>query len=500
MDIQIGAVSRDISRFLLIPVGMALGSLPVCLLSQEWFALVPFVITVLSGGALSFLLYRLGHKSHDASLPQVFISVALGWAVVAIFGALPIWLTALSVGAEATPTLAYFQNGLNALFEGFSGFTSAGLTMVIQPSRLPVSLQWWRSLMQWVGGVGVIVLALALMEPTQSQYVLYQAEGRQTRIRLTIGRTVRRIWIIYTGYTVASVILFRIFGMTWWEALNHSMTAISTGGFSVTDGSMGAYSSAIKVTIILVMILGAISFNMHNQLLVRRQLLALWRDQQHFLLIVLLIVGSMLVAIEHYLTVGQFAWVDTVFQWVSALTTCGFSSQSIQFWSSGNKILLSIAMILGGAAGSTVGGLKLERVLALFESVVWRLRRISLSPRQMTLRHINGPPMKPEQASRQIEDATALTLLWIGCIVISVLVLLRLVPTEYSLSDVIFESASALGAAGLSVGITGPTQHWLGKCVLIFLMWMGRLEIIPVLVLLYAPWGYLLDSRRSWFG
>ena len=125
--------------------------------------------------------------------------------------------------------------------------------MTVHPSELSRSLQWWRSRMQWVSGVGVIVLALALMEPTKNRYVLYQAEGRETQLRPTITGTVRRIWSISLGYTATSIVLFRICGIAWWEALNHGMTAMATGGFSVTDGSMGSYRSIRKLAIVLVM-------------------------------------------------------------------------------------------------------------------------------------------------------------------------------------------------------------------------------------------------------
>ena len=496
MTLQPAVISRDLSQFVLVPAGMALLSLPVCVISQEWFAIAPFIITLLTAGTLSLLLRALGKTTQaPASLQQTFVSVALGWLLVATIGALPLWLTAIKMGPDAPPTVANFSNGLNALFEGFSGFTSAGLSMAIQPSQLPASLQWWRSFMQWVGGVGVIVLAIALVEPTQAQYILYEAEGRQARLRLTITRTVRRIWTIYIGYTTIGILLFRLSGMSWWAALNHAMCAIATGGFSITDSSMAAYGAATKLSIMIVMICGAISFSVHDQVILRRQMSAIWKDHQHRFLLGILITGSAVISAEYYRFTGQFNWIDSSFQWVSALTTCGFATQSVQFWSSSNKIWLSIAMIIGGAAGSTVGGIKLERIMALWEALCWRFRRTTLSPRQMALRRINGQLLTPDQASRQIEDATAIALLWLISIVVSVLILIPLVPAEYDLSDVLFEASSALGAAGLSVGITGPTLSWAGKSLLIFLMWMGRLEIIPVLMLLYAPWQYLFRRR-----
>ncbi|MEL6602028.1 MAG: potassium transporter TrkG, partial [Cyanobacteria bacterium J06614_10] len=322
MGSALAVLSRDLSRFLLIPAGMALLSLVVCVVSGEWFAIAPFLITLSSVAGLSGLLNYFGRSATERfSQRQTLISVAVGWALVCAVGALPIWLTAMFVGAEATPTVAYFTNALNALFEGFSGFTSAGLTMVIRPSQLPVSLQWWRSFMQWVGGVGVIVLTVALLEPAQDQYVLYQAEGRQQRLRLTMTRTVRRIWAIYAGYTAVAILLFRLAGMTWWEAVNHSMSAISTGGFSITDGNMSSYGTAVKVVVMLVMLCGAISFSVHDQLITKFRLTILLRDRQHFLLLGLLIVGAGVVGLEHYTFTGRFAWTDSIFQWVSALTT-----------------------------------------------------------------------------------------------------------------------------------------------------------------------------------
>lgn len=496
MVIYFRALSRDLSKFLLIPAGMAVGTLPICLLTQEWFAIAPIVATAVIALAFNRVLHWWGQKTEQTSLYQAFISVALGWGLISTMGALPLWLTALNLGMDATPTVEPFRHILNAVFEGFSGFTSAGLTMVIHPSELPTSLQWWRSLMQWVGGVGVIVLTLALLEPTQNQYALYEAEGRDTQLRPTITGTVQRIWKIYTGYTIASIVLFRICGMAWWPALNHGMTAIATGGFSVTDGSMSSYSAVTKLTIILVMVLGSISFGLHDRLLRTRRLSPLWRDRQHFLLIGLLVIGVILMAIDHFTFTGQFAWVDSAFQWVSALSTCGFSSQPLFFLSSSQKILMSIAMILGGAAGSTVGGLKLNRVLAILEAIAWRFRRPTLSTHEFALRRIDGEPLKGAQASRQIEDAAALAFMWVTVIAFCVLGLMRFVPAEYGISDVIFEVSSALGAAGVSVGITGPSLHWFGKSLIIVLMWMGRLEIFPVLMLLSLPLNSLLQLRR----
>lgn len=197
--------------------------------------------------------------------------------------------------------------------------------MTVKASQLPASLQWWRSFIQWVGGVGVVVLAISLMEPTHSTYRLYQAGGRENRIQITASQTVRRIWMIYIGLMVLSVLLFRAVGMPWWAALNHAMTAILTGGFGITDNSMGVYSSPIQLAVIVVMVLGAIAFSSHYNNIKRRRLSAIWLDHQNRVLAILLIVGTGSVAFYKYAATGSFDWVDSAFQWASALTTCGLS-------------------------------------------------------------------------------------------------------------------------------------------------------------------------------
>lgn len=160
------------------------------------------------------------------------------------------------------------------------------------------------------------------------------------------------------------------------------MTAISTGGFTITDGNMAAYDHLVRLAVIPVMVAGGISFSVHDQLISKRKLSALWQNRQHIFFLLLLIAGAVGMAIANYDAAGQFQWINSAFQWVSALTTCGFNSRPLQFWSDRQKLLLSLAMLLGGAAGSTVGGLKLNRILALIEAVSWRLRRITLSSRQ----------------------------------------------------------------------------------------------------------------------
>ena len=490
-------ILRDIGLFLHVPGIMALISIPVCLLANETYALVPLLTCAFVSIAIGQLLFRQTKSKANNRIPYVMATAALGWFVVPLFGSIPIWMTAntADLAPDLSTTILQFQDPWNCIFESFSGFTSTGLSMAFNYSELPHTLQWWRSLIEWVGGVGIIVLVISLLEPTTEPYQLYNAEGRSQRIGLTVGKTVKRIWWIYLAYTIGSIFLFRIVGMTWWEALNHSMTAISTGGFSVRDNSIGDYGIAVKLAVIVVMTLGAISFSVHYQFLRHRKLSAFWSDNQHQALWILLLIGTLLLSGMHHLANRDVPFIDTLFQWSSALATCGFDTVSVKSWDEGAKLLMALAMAVGGAAGSTAGGIKLSRLVILFKAIVWRFRRIALLPHEMMRYKLDGKLLKEQEADRRVDAAAVLAILWLSISIIGVFMLQYLKLPTYNLVDVIFEVASATSGVGLSTGISHPDLPLLGKLTLIFLMWMGRLEIISVLLLFSLPIKSLVNRK-----
>ncbi|MDY7003933.1 MAG: TrkH family potassium uptake protein [Cyanobacteriota bacterium] len=492
----INTILRDLGLFLHVPAIMAIISAIVCIFCGEYYAIIPFIVTAIAALGIGQLLYRFCRNGEESQIRHSMITVALAWGIIPLLGSIPFILIANHVAnfVDASSSILAFQNPLNSILEAFSGFTSAGLSVALKASELPQSLQWWRSFMQWVGGVGVIVLVISLLEPSTDAYQLYSAEGRKKTIGLTLKSTVRSIWWIYLLYTLASIILLRIVGMPWWDALNHGMTGISTGGFSIKDESIGSYTPAIQSAVIPIMILGAISFSVHYQLLRKGRLSALWRSNEHRFLLILLVVGTGLLLYFNYSQTKAFLWLDSIFQWASALGTCGYNTVNIKLWSQSSKLLLSLAMIVGGASGSTVGGLKLNRLLYLCKAVVWRFKRISLQPHQMMRYELEHEVIVEVEATRKIEAAAILAFLWMITLTVGIFLLLEVVTEDYNLTDVIFEAASALGSVGLSTGITHPNLHWLGKLVLIIFMWMGRLEIIPVLLLFSTVTNMILKK------
>jgi trk system potassium uptake protein TrkH len=390
--------------------------------------------------------------------------------------------------------------------------------MAVHEPSLPRALQWWRSFIQWVGGVGVIVLTVTILaRPGSGSYALYRSEAREERIHPSIVSTVRTVWKIFVGYTVLSVVVLFLaivaspYGSQlplWeagWQALNHAMTGLSTGGFSVTDDSIGTYNSPLVETVLLpVMTLGAIAFPVHYAVLRDRDLGELVGDLQTRWLLLLLVAGSLLLALQNAVftapgdgfgavvdvpaalapvfSVGSLdATRDGVFQFVSALSCTGFQSSPIGQWSDGGKLLVSIAMTLGGAAGSTVGGIKIIRGYTIAKGIRWQFHRVFLPANAVVTATIGDRTLRRGEMDREFSEAAIVSFLWVLLLLASSLVLVN-VAGDFTYVDALFEVASAQGNVGLSTGITGPTMPRLAEAMFLLNMWVGRLEIIPVLV------------------
>jgi trk system potassium uptake protein TrkH len=490
-DLQI--IIRDLG--LLVPVVgvMALISLIIPLRFGETYAIAPLLLTAAAAFVLGAALYLPCRRAGEARLKHGMIIAGLGWLLVAALGMLPLLLVARWAPSEVIlqfDSLRHFLPPTNAFFESVSGYTGTGLTMAARADLLPHTLQWWRSFMEWIGGMGVIVLMLAILagpRPGAATYSLYYAEARGEKIHPSISSTLRTMWWIFLLYTFIGVVALWGAGMPMWEAINHAMTGISTGGFSVTDNSIASYSSvAIELVLLPIMLFGAISFAVHYELMQGRGQV-LWRDVQTRWLLLLGGLGIAFLVLEMGFRLGWLpALRDSVFQFVSAVTCTGFQTADLFEWTPTAKLLLATGMVVGGAAGSTAGGIKIMRMIVLIKGVQWRFRKI-ISPRGAIVPFRIGPTAVDEtEVGSRLEDAALITFLWLVFLGLGIIVLLHTTAETFSLSDVVFEVASAQGNVGLSVGITSPTMPTLSKLVLCFNMWIGRLEIIPVLVFVRA--------------
>jgi len=368
--------------------------------------------------------------------------------------------------------------------------------MAAVEDQLPRSLHWWRSFIEWVGGVGVIVLTVAILRRgggTSGSYTLYESEARSEKIHPSIVTTVQEIWKIFVGLTLGSIGLFLLVGMPPWDAINHGMTGIATGGFSVHADSIGHYGSPlIEYATVPVMIAGSIAFPVHY-LIFKGELRNLYADLQTRWVFIWFTAGSLAMTGILYSN-GQYATLEEtfrigLFQFISATSNTGFGTAAIgggteRVWSAGATLLACLGMLTGAAAGSTVSGLKLIRVITLIKGTAWQIRDVFRPSSAVTYLEIGDRRLSEAQAQREYMEATVVFFLWMTFLVIGVAVLLKVLSPAHPLEYIIFDVMSAQSNVGLDSGITGPTMPDTAKAMLIINMWVGRLEIIPVAVVL----------------
>lgn len=545
IPIDVAVIARDVGSLLLMEASLMTFSVLVALVFGEMYAVLGFLV---AGGLTAAVGGTANRWFADAPSPQMkhgMIIAAIGWLAVAAFGSLPFvvtaWVTPVGImdgfvpntldtsawqpvavgGTTTRSSLAYFRQPLHAFFESMSGWTGSGLTMAVREPSLPRSIQWWRSLIQWVGGVGVIVLTVSILSrPGSGSYALYRSETREEKIHPSVVSTVRTVWKLVVGYTVVSTLaLFTAIRASTsayadslsaseaaWQALNHAMTGLTTGGFSVTDNSIATYNAPLVEAVLLpIMILGAVAFPVHYVLLHDRRLSELGRDLQTRWLLALLGIGAIVLSVQNIASVSvatdafaargglpvpssvlggpeSDAIRDSTFQWVSALTCTGFQSAPIGRWIAGAKVIVVGAMVLGGAAGSTVGGIKIIRGYTIARGIGWQFSRVFLPSTAVVTARLGDRKLDRETMEREFSEAAIVTLLWVLVLVASSLVLVNVAGPEFGYADALFEVASAQGNVGLSTGITGPTMSPLAEGMFLLNMWVGRLEIIPVLV------------------
>ena len=447
----------------------------VSIIFREFFAIKWMILTSVLYLIVGGIFELLGKSQEETRIRHAMITAALSWLIISLISSIPFYyITKLDF--------------LSAFFESVDGWTGTGLTMISEPSKLTHTIQFWRSFIQWIGGVGVIVLTLVVLaRPGTGSFTLYRSEAREERIRPSIISTVKTIWWIFLLYTVIGIIVLLIAGMPPWEAINHCMTGLATGGFSVTDNSMAGYSTAIQIILVILMTAGAIAFATHYELL-RGKIKRFFKDIQTQTLLFLIFLGAFLLS---YINFNEGIYESfassfkySAFQFASALTCTGFSTTNLAAWSGEAKFIISIAMIIGGAAGSTAGGIKLFRIILLTKGIGWKIRRIFLPPKSTFAYKLGGKVLGREEAVEEISEAAIVSFLWLILLAVGTIVVLHV--TNESLENVFFEVCSAQGNVGLSVGITSLNMNPIAKFMLILNMWVGRLEIIPILVLIRA--------------
>lgn len=499
-------VCNQLGLVLHVP-GIAAGfSLLICFFFREWFAVAPLIATALLSIGLGQLLYRCFSKKAQHHLWDAMLIAALGWLVCSFLSAIPLWWIAvnqLHAGASSE-TLVIFSHPINAIFESFSGLTSTGLTLMDGRGFFPYTLQWWRSILQWIGGIGLIAFILSLVHLNRDDE-LYYAEAHTERLTRDMMKTTQWIWGIYSLYTFAGMLLFFCAGMPLWQAINHAMTVIATGGFTIIGSHFSDYNITIQWIALLLMIMGAISFSIHCCIIRHRHWKLIGKNLQLRLLFIFLAIGSGILFLFDLWNQTGNRWLDTFFEWTSALTTCGFATLSLNAFSPMAKLFLILGMITGGMTGSTAGGLKIRRIADLFSAIFLRLVSITKKKEKTSSGEKNSlkpfeeelpkTPLPRSGKSEQLLTAEVLFSLWIMTLGFGWLFVLKWAPANSSL-NALFDVTSALSNVGLTSGIFHSELPIAGKCLFMVLMWIGRLEMIPALVL-FLSLPFSLHKKRA---
>ncbi len=382
--------------------------------------------------------------------------------------------------AMALPLMGYGIAPLDAVFEAISGVTTTGLSTLGTVEDRPRAFLFARAWLQWVGGLGVVVLALAFMIPSgvAAKHLGFGEREAADYVGGTRGHA-RRVLLVYLALTVGGFGLCTLAGMGWFDALAYVLAAVSTGGFATSDASLAALEPAARSAVSVVCLAGAVSFALYY----RGSFGAALRDSRLWTLLALTGLGSVLLAIGLAVAApGSFAQSLPQAAWmaVSAQSTAGFSTLEVGALAPSGKLVLIGGMLVGGEVGSTAGGLKVLRLLILVQLVLARVLRASMPGSAHLGLRVSGTRVR----GAEIEGVAALAMAYAGTILVSWLAFLAY---GHDPLDSLFDVVSAIGTAGLSAGPTGPELEPLLKAVLCVDMLMGRVELFAFLVLVFPP-------------
>lgn len=442
-------------------------------------ALTDFWVSAAITAGTGLLLYTLG-KGGDRQLTRRdgYVLVSLAWITFSFFGMLPFYIS------------GYIPSITNAFFETMSGFTSTGATILDNIEELPHGLLFWRSMTQWIGGLGIIMFTIAILPifgVSGLQVFAAEASGpTHDKVHPRIGVTAKWLWIIYTGLTCTLVILLMLGGMDWFDSVCHAFATSGTGGFSTKQASIAYYHSPyIEYVISIFMFLSGINFTL-LLFAANRKYKKLLQDAELKWYICSVVLFTLIIAVTLYMTTSmgvEEAFRKSLFQVVSIQTSTGFATDDYVLWVPLTWGLLLILMIMGACAGSTTGGMKCIRMVILSKVAKNEFKHI-IHPNAVLPVRVNRQVISPSIVSTVL----AFSFIYVAICFISILLMLAMgVGFEESIGCVI----SSIGNIGPGLGEMGPAYSWnalpgASKWLLSFLMLLGRLELFTIL-LLFTP-------------
>lgn len=432
-----------------------------------------FLITLLVSIGLRQLKSE-GNYGHR----EGYLIVAVGWALFSLFAALPYYLS------NAVPSF------VDAYFEAMSAFTTTGATIVIDIEALTPPILFWRSFCQWLGGMGFILLSLAVFSIFGSGASMFRAEVPSVtpeKIMPKLKHTAITFWLIYTGITVLEVIALNVAGMSFFESLIHSFSTMSTGGFSSRSINIEAFQNpAFEVILMVFMLIAGVNFSLYYRMYRKKSLFPILKDSEFKGYLLILGIAAGVIAASLYCNM-HLDWLTAVrqslFQTISICTTTGFSSTDFTHWPSLAQAVLFILMFIGGCSGSTGGAIKVARVIILLKYMKKQIYRAS-RPRMMIQLKV-GEALVPDAV---VHEILAFFFIYMMLFLFGGMVV---AATGVDLVTSFSAAAATLGNIGPGLALVGPLEnfaflHPIAKWVLSFLMMAGRLEVMTALVI-FSP-------------
>lgn len=437
--------------------------------------LAGFAITLLTGFIVWWPTRRI---QRELKIRDGFLVVVLFWLVLSMFGAIPLWLA-------TRPDMSF----TNAAFEAVSGLTATGATVLTGLDDLPHAILFWRVFLHWMGGLGIIVLAVAVLPMLGvGGMQLYRAETpgpiKDSKLTPRIRETAKALWYFYVSLTALTALLFWAAGMSPFDAISDAFSAIATGGFNNHDQSMGYHDSPlIYLVAIFAMLAGAINFGIHFSAWRNAQPLNYFKDPETRGFLIMTVLATLLVSLV-LLLAGTYdhpapAFLKALFQVVAIGTTTGFSSTDYALWPSFIPMFLLLGGFIGGCAGSTTGGMKVVRVLLLFKQGMREITRLIHPSAAMPIKL--GDKVIPD---RIIQAVWGFFSVYVSMFVVIFLILLATGLDELTAFSAVAATINNIGPGLGDVSSNMASLPTLAKWVLCLSMLLGRLEIFTLLVIL----------------
>ena len=429
-------------------------------------------VTILSG----LLLWKFTPAGDQIRIRDGFAIVTFSWIFMAAFGSLPFLISG------EIPSVT------DAFFETMSGFTTTGATILEDIEVVPRALLFWRSLIQWLGGMGIIVLSVAVLPLLGvGGMQLFRAEvpgPTKDKLSPRVRDTAKILWGVYVLISAVETVLLMIGGLNLYDALCHTFTTMATGGFANYNASIGHFQNPfVQYVFIVFMFMAGVNFSLHFRML-KGDLRACWRDSEFLFYVTLLLIGTLVLGLatgfsSTFSTTGETIR-HSLFQSVSIMTTTGYVTADYETWPYVAQALIFLFMFVGGCAGSTGGSIKVVRLLLLLKATISEIKKL-IHPHGVIPVRIGGKPVSRDIISNILGFFFLYILIfYVGFLVMSALGL----DMRSALSSV----AATLGNVGPGFGVIGPTHTYAtipaaGKWFLTFLMLTGRLEIFTVIIL-----------------